>query len=157
MCMGWMPCKNHKFFSQFIIFSLVFSQLSPCWGRIVDPNLGLFVALRVRQSRLLADVHKWLCDAKNRSRLCSFYHFPPHFCHFLSIFSLLRTHRWPAPGSFCGTKSIEAYCRLLFSVVMQCKKQKSFAFILSFCPSFLSFSLNFLLTEDASLTRTWVF
>ena len=45
-----MPCKNQKFFSQFIIF----------------------------------------------------------FCHFLSIFSLLRTHRWLAPGTFCGTKSIEA-------------------------------------------------
>ena len=45
-----MPCKNQKFFSQFIIF----------------------------------------------------------FCHFLSIFSLLRTHRWLAPGPFCGTKSIEA-------------------------------------------------
>ena len=56
---------------------VIFSQFSSCWGRIVDPHLGLTVSLR--RSRLLPDMHMWLCSAKNRSRLSLFYHFLFHF------------------------------------------------------------------------------
>ena len=66
------------------VYSIIFSLISPSfslhlhfWGRIVDPLLGLIMV--VTQSRLLSNMFIWLCSAKNRSRLRSFYHLLVHF------------------------------------------------------------------------------
>ena len=78
--------------------------------------------------------------------------FPLSFPLFLT---LLRTHRWPPPGSYCGKKTIKAACQHVY-VVMWCKKPKSFAFILSFYPSFSPFVFPFIFPSFAFLrTHRW--
>ena len=85
---GKIHAKTASFLPFKSFFSVIFSQFSPRWGRIVDPHF--FLLLEIDWGQI------WkVYGVKTMQKPEVFSHLSRFFWPFLSIFSSLRTHRWP--------------------------------------------------------------